>query len=580
MSSTGAAERSTLGAFLPRIALPLSFFAAAASRAAFLTDAAAASDTAELGLIALIGTVVLLGIGTLDRADQFRTGVIALLAALGLWAIPPGDVRGASISALLVVGLGLVTYERVRAGLGTHAGELIAWALAVQALCRPELYLAPRLDPGFLLEALVLPTVAALALSRLAQQEGKRLWLALLAIAVIDGGFGPEVALALVVLAASRALPRLPETAAWVACALLVIPAFDRQPFSLAIGVTIGITVAVAVVAAFLLANRNRTAIVATIALAGWLSLQFGGESAIGGTGAIGSIRTVVLGLVVLPLAAFAPPAQRLRAATGLALAAVAGLVLPAGAALTAPLVAIAAALPKRGRKLRIQAGWLGLVSICAGLAAIFPWLRPVPLESALGWMGLQLEIETTAIALLAFWLVASLARRSPATRRIPLAAIGLILVAAVLLANPQQHLLVSEAFVLDSEASSRSFPLDLEIHSITIDSYVSNAAQLADGTLIGRIVLEGEGGAERVLPLALGRETGEWAARRPSLEPVSPALAPWISWLAPDGAYFAQRYRANWTVGTAISGRGFRVELEDSLPQDVSLAVFRIGAR
>ncbi|MCH7665504.1 MAG: hypothetical protein IH936_06210, partial [Acidobacteria bacterium] len=155
---------------------------------------------------------------------------------------------------------------------------------------------------------------------------------------------------------------------------------------------------------------------------------------------------------------------------------------------------------------------------------------------------------------------------------------------AAVLLANPQQRLLVSEAFVLDSEASSRSFPLDLEIHSITIDSYVSNAAQLADGTLIGRIVLEGEGGAERVLPLALGRETGEWAARRPRLEPVSPpvspALAPWISWLAPDGAYFAQRYRANWTVGTAVSGRGFRVELEDSLPKDVSLAVFRIGAR
>jgi len=578
MSSTGVAERSRLVEFLPRIALPLSFFAAAAARAAFLTDAAdtadAASNTAELSFLALVGTVVLLGIGTLDRADQFRTGVIALLAALGLWAIPPGDVRGASIFALLVVGLGLVTYERVRVGLGTHAGELIAWALAVQALCRPELYLAPRLDPGFLFEALAFPTLAALALSRLAQQEGKRLWLALLAIAVIDGGFGPEVALALVVLAASRALPRLPETAAWVACALLVIPAFDRQPFSLAIGVTIGITVAVAVVAAFLLANRNRTAIVATIALAGWLFLQFGGESA------IGSIRTVVLGLVVLPLAAFAPPAQRLRAATGLALAAVAGLVLPAGAALTAPLVAIAAALPKRGRKLRIQAGWLGLVSICAGLAAIFPWLRPVPLESALGWMGLQLEIETAAIALLAFWLVATLARRSPATRRIPLAAIGLILVAAVLLANPQQRLLVSKAFVLDSEASSRSFPLDLEIHSITIDSYVSNAAQLADGTLIGRIVLEGEGGAERVLPLALGRETGEWAARRPGLEPVSPALAPWISWLAPDGAYFAQRYRANWTVGTAVSGRGFRVELEDSLPKDVSLAVFRIGAR
>ena len=575
-----------LGAFLPRIALPLSFFAAAASRAAFLTDAAAASDTAELGFLALIGTVVLLGIGTLDRADQFRTGVIALLAALGLWAIPPGDVRGTSIAALLVVGLGLVTYERVRAGLDTHAGEPVAWALAVQALCRPELYLAPGLDPGFLLEALVLPTLAALALSRVAQREGNRLWLALLAIAIIDGGFGPEVTLALVVLAASRALPRLPEAAAWVACALLVIPAFDRQPFSLASGVTIGITVtvAVAVVAALLLADRNRTAVVATIALAGLLSLDLGGASASGASAANGYLRTVILALVAMPLVASAVPALRLRAATGLSLAAVAGLVLPAGAALTAPLVVIASALPSRGRKLRVQAGWLGLASIFAGLAATFPWLRPLPLESALGWIGLRLEIKTAAIALLAFWLLTTLARLSSATRRIPLAAIGLTLIAAVLLANPQQSLPVSEAFVLDAEASSRSFPLGLEIRHLSIDSYVSNTTQLADGTLIGRIVIEGEGGAELVLPLTLGRETGEWAARRPGLEPISPpvsrALAPWISWLAPDGAYFAQRYRANWTVDTAVSPRGLRVELEDSLPKDVSLAVFRIGVR
>ncbi len=562
MSSTGAAERSWLGEILSRIALPLAFLTAAATRAAFLVDPA---DAAELRFLALVGTVALVGIASLDSPDQVRTAVIALLAELGLWALPAGEVRSAGFSGLLVLAIALGTWERVRAGLDRLTFEPIAWALAVQAVFRPELYLAPRLDAGFIVEAIVCPTLVALAVLRLGLRD--RAWLAILAIVLVEGGFSPEIALTLVILAASRALPGWPEAAAWIACALALLPASSSEPISLLL------LVSVALVAALLLANRGATALIATFALATVSPALATGAAA-------GSLRAVVLGIVVLPLAVWPSSGRRLRAATGLALAAVAGFSLPPGAALAAPLVAVASALPDRGERVGIQASWLGFMALLGGIVASFPWLRPQPLESVLRWLGPGVGLQTALLAVLVFWLVAAMARSAWIPRPVSVATLGVIVIAAGVLGSPRRQTVLGETLVLDTTARARTYPLDLEIRHLTVDSYASNTTRLIDGAPIGRIVLEIAGGGELSLPLSLGRETGEWAAKRPGLDAVVTAPTPWVSWLAPDGPYLAQRYRASWTLDSAVAARGFRIELDDSLPTDVSLAVFRVGAR
>lgn len=578
MSSTRAAERSTLGDLLLRIALPLAFLAAAASRAAFLADAA---DAVEVRFVALAGTVVLLGMSALERTGLSRTAVIALLAELGLWALPPGDIRAASISALLVIGLALVTYERVRQGLDKLTGEPVAWALAAQALLRPELYLAPRFGPEFLLEALVIPIFAAAAALRLAQREGQQLWLAFLAIVTIDRGFGVEVALTLVVLAALRALrairasrattavPRLRETAAWTACALILISTASRDPLALVA------VVSVAAAGSLLLANRKVAAVGATAALAGVLIFT-GGE-----TDLDGSIQTLALGLMALPLAVSVPANRRIRVATGVVLVAAASVQLPPGVALAAPLVVVASALPDRGQRLGIQAAWVGLLSLFAGLTAAYPWLRASPFESALAGFGLNPDVKSAAIVLVSFWLVAFVARRSSPVRPAGLTAgVMLVLAAVFLLTNPPLELLETDSFTLDAANNSQVYLMNRKIRQVTLDTYASNTTRLAHKSPVGRIVIEGDEGIERVLLLTLGAETGEWAARRPGHESASRAPRAWISWLTSDGSYFAQRYRARWTLDPPVVAHSLRIEREDSLPEDVELAVFQVGVR
>ena len=75
---------------------------------------------------------------------------------------------------------------------------------------------------------------------------------------------------------------------------------------------------------------------------------------------------------------------------------------------------------------------------------------------------------------------------------------------------------------------------------------------------------------------LRAGIDTGEWAARRPGLSAVAPR--PWISWLAPGGRYFAQRYRAHRRFEPPVEATSLRLERLDNLPAELELAVFQVG--
>jgi hypothetical protein len=76
------------------------------------------------------------------------------------------------------------------------------------------------------------------------------------------------------------------------------------------------------------------------------------------------------------------------------------------------------------------------------------------------------------------------------------------------------------------------------------------------------------------------GEETGEWAARRPDVEQTARLRSPkaWISWVAGD--FFAQRYRARWTLERPGRFTRLRAERPPGLPPEVSLAIHQVEVR
>jgi hypothetical protein len=101
-------------------------------------------------------------------------------------------------------------------------------------------------------------------------------------------------------------------------------------------------------------------------------------------------------------------------------------------------------------------------------------------------------------------------------------------------------------------------------------------------GTTVATFELIDAAGEKHHWPIRVGIESGEWAARRPDVMALAgfEAPDPWISWVAPDGGLFAQRYRAVWNLPARVEAEQLAIRRSPDLADEVSMAIFHLELR
>jgi hypothetical protein len=131
--------------------------------------------------------------------------------------------------------------------------------------------------------------------------------------------------------------------------------------------------------------------------------------------------------------------------------------------------------------------------------------------------------------------------------------------------------------------AWSAAFAAPRRVGAVVVESSLSAGAALADGTPVARVRLRDDSGRSVLWILRAGQGTGEWAARRPDVERTARLHSPpaWISWIAvSEGVFFAQRYRAAWSLEEPGRFTHLRVEIARDLPADVGLTLHQVEVR
>lgn len=548
--------------------VPLVAFAALQALAHSEVDAAASAETSFLAFL-LAGALV--AIATASRRPAVELSWTALLVLTTAWIVDYGPHRTAVVAVLLLGGLVMT----LRRWWGTPAEGLplrvpLATIFGLQLLVRPELALAPR--AGTLLDLLLVPLLSGWALHRIGRSAGgHRMLLAAVASGVFLPGWNLALALVLTTVAMSVGGRGSPYR-------VLLVPALLLFWNPLA-ALLLGLAVAV------LLVRRRRAGglaalLVLAVAVAGW--------QAAGQVGA--AIETWSLGLLVLPGIALVERSQRWRASNGALLALLIALldpmaVLPPGL-IAAGWIVVALALARRGVGAEWQRSWGVLCGLWTVLLAACPWRRTEPLV----WLAEQLSLTVLASALWAVGLLllvvalSRLARRAAA--RLPAWSMLLVLaVVGVLLIPTTVALPVSyQAVRLDDERPrwSRAFEV-VDTGSLVIDSHLIHGVELPAGTPVARIELRAPGGqVVETRFLRAGEDTAEWAAARPDLAALPGLTTPpaWLSQVALDRTFFAQRYRASWHLAARSDVERVTLWRHTELPEEVVLMVYRMELR
>ncbi|HEX7183286.1 MAG TPA: hypothetical protein VF756_15710, partial [Thermoanaerobaculia bacterium] len=526
-----------LRAFVPLAAL--------AAMAVFATRDLAPAGSAEGLYLALLSAAGLLAAGFLAPPPAFELGAGAALATLAVWALPPGPGRGAAVVLLLAAVLVVAAARRLAQVLPALPVDVtIPLALGLQVLLRGDLLFQLQPSPRPLVALVALPVAGAVAVSILAGRDrGGPALIAAGTALLLAPGWNVATTLGLIALAAGELLerPGLGRVAKITAAIVLVAPiAWEPGP---------GIVAAVAGLSLW----RPRIALALALPAAIGLPLFFRGSLAIP--------EAVWLPFLLIPAFLLPERGRIWNAATALLLAFGTPLI-PDLSALAAPLALAALSIEAfplsrtegRGRERGPggegpppQAVWTGTLLALTALLAAYPWLRQEPLREALALFGLApgpLAVAAVAASFLA------IAAAGWALRRAWLAAglaAGAVFLAAVIhLPYPGVPLLSPEtSATLDPAHSAWEARLPPRaLDSLVVESSLSNGAGLANGTPVATLYLDGE---RRIL--RAGEETGEWAARRPDVERSAALVSPpaWVSWIS-EG-FFAQRYRALWTV-------------------------------
>lgn len=147
---------------------------------------------------------------------------------------------------------------------------------------------------------------------------------------------------------------------------------------------------------------------------------------------------------------------------------------------------------------------------------------------------------------------------------------------------TPGTSLLAPETSVnLDATYPDREKDIPLEpVSSVVLESALSNGIGLENGTPVAVVSLTDPSGHTVEWTIRAGKETGEWAAKRPDVVATARLRSPepWITWFS-DG-FLAQRYRSRWDL--PVPGRFSRVRIARSpdLPPEVSLTVHQLEIR
>lgn len=117
----------------------------------------------------------------------------------------------------------------------------------------------------------------------------------------------------------------------------------------------------------------------------------------------------------------------------------------------------------------------------------------------------------------------------------------------------------------------------DAQASVVILDTHLSNAAALAPGTPVATVRLKTEAGrVHGDWTLAAGVDTGEWAASRADVAAIAGFRAPrpWLSWIPPEGGFFAHLYRSRLETESPGEAAALSVVRRADLPAEVELVV------
>jgi len=396
------------------------------------------------------------------------------------------------------------------------------------------------------------------------------------AAVVLAPGWNVTVTMALVSLAAGTLIADRERRLAirWGAAAVLVVPPLWNLPLGLLFSI-----------GGLALLTRGKTA---------WLVPVAAAVAVLTGAFDRGPGAVLVLwaqGMVLIPALVVAPSGGRRRVLHGAVLALAAAVVGGGPQALAGAVALAALGLPVRGGSAGLQGVWSGALVAGTTLLATYPWVRREALASTLE----LLRLDNVALALvLAAAIVAGLgygldvlARKAPRWAPRP-AVVGCALLALAWIPAIPTAVVVPVLFdpvTLDEQEPVRAYAFPAqEISDLVIDSNMTHSAGLDAGTVVGSVRLAGEN-REDVLaswPLVAGQATGEWAAARPDIagRPGFGAPPPWLCRVAPDGTFFAQRFRARFTAAETRPCGFVSIHRSPELPPEIRLVIYRMELR
>lgn len=572
----------------------------------------------SLGLVLVCAAVLEHGEGLRPRIPRIPTA--AVLGVLAVAVLPQGTLRGTVVSALLLATLALagVAGWRTREGRPPLSWWLAA-ALGAQVLMRGELLLADSWGPSAAVSLLLLPAVGAWGAWLLARRLSPLSVLLAVGCGLIFAGAW-TVALSLTLLAVEAGLrlaPRRgqgdegsegpPEKPArrWTAGGW-------AERFGLA-GVVM-VLGAAALVAGWAPGEAVLVLIVLVLIVLVLATLRPRPQDF------DSKLRPVWMAISALPLLAalwLLEPAQwrteahwasyllllfvlpqglwlgRRGGVEILLLAVGAMLWVPGSAPLVVAAVPAALLLSPSGLHGRLQRRWSGVLLFLTALLAAYPWVREPALLAVLE--VLQLGSDRDAFLKMAVGLIMLLATSGWLHRRQPgrwegRLARGAMLVPVLFLAvcfllgrpQPGLSLLPATPQVLDERHPNWGTDLEpQEASALVVESNLSFAADLPAETAVALVRCFHPDGSRSEWHLTTGETTGEWAARRSDLSAAGvPAPAPFVTSVAPEGGFLAQRYRGMWRLEPPKPVRRVSVLRDPTLPPEVQVHLFRVELR
>jgi hypothetical protein len=115
---------------------------------------------------------------------------------------------------------------------------------------------------------------------------------------------------------------------------------------------------------------------------------------------------------------------------------------------------------------------------------------------------------------------------------------------------------------------------------ALRIVSYLTHAVALPCGTPLARLTLAAGDDERAAVELVAGRDSADWASRRPDVAAQLACAAPeahW-SWIPAEGRFLGSSYGARLDWPQPVDADRLRIERDPRLPESVALALFFVG--